>query len=174
MIISTASVIFSIDDKMLVFDRSKAFKFWQWVSFFFSTAVLFSTALFLLKMNAEKVNGILQNDDLVSKSLLFGLGLTGIGVIGYLCVQSRKSTKNYILKLVDDEIYINSVFFCRIDEPKTILKIKNVGWRGLGISYTIGLQTKYKKRSLIYYLAEKEAAEVINLFERYSPLMAQD
>jgi hypothetical protein len=167
MIVSTASVIFSIEDNVMKIARSKGFKFWQWTSFFFSTAIFFSTAFFLIKMNAEKVDDILRNDDLVSKLVLFGLGLAATGAIAHLCVQSIRSTRSYELKLVGNALYINSDFFCGIDDPKKIGKKKNVGWKGLTKWYNVVLQTEQKKRYLVYFLDEKEAAEVINLFERY-------
>src|SRR5262245_10133600 len=137
MIFESKTLKLIVEKDRLKIIRAKSFRFWQWTSFFTIILIIFGVTAFIAKINYKKFENILQNKNLIQIGILFCIIILEILAIVYLYRISRKSTKTYLIRVSGSQLFINSEYLSDLSELNNVITIKNVGWKGLGISYTI-------------------------------------
>ena len=150
------SVEFHYKPDTIIFARSRSYKFFRRIIFLLAAVTTMFFGFDFFKANESKIQQT-WSEKTFGATAAVGIGIFFLSGLLVLLIQLLKSTADHKISIRNDSIFIDNNFFCTISEPKEIVRIKNIDWRALGSSYTVGIKIASKKLFLLYYLSEQEA-----------------
>lgn len=167
MIFELKSSRLLVNGDCLQITRVNSFRFWQWASFIIETAIIIGVGFIICINNIEKIKLIFLDRKYSEMAVLITGFIAGVLLISLFYRNVKKSTSEYKLAKSSSQIFVNSRLIGDKNSIKDIMAIKNPGWRGLGMTYTVALKTHASRIPLVYYLDNNEAEEVVKILKDF-------